>query len=53
MSVENMNKTNSAKYGLSPDEIEKCSLSSKIIRNTLDKYDAKIYSHKKRNLEKT
>ena len=63
MSVDNINKTNSSKYGLSPDEIEKCSSSSEKFRlgfkfdqiktvsrvhNALDKYDAKNIFVKKK-----
>ena len=58
MSVDNMNKTISPKYGISPGDVEKRSLSSenlqlgfnfdqiktvKKVHNVLNKYDTKIY----------
>ena len=65
ISVDNMNKTNSAKYGLPREDIEKPSLSSEKFRlgfnfhrikavskayKALDKYDKKLYSRKKKKL---
>ena len=64
-SAENMNKITSAKYGISPDDVEKCSLlmenfplgfnfdrikTVKKAHYVLDKYDAKIYLQKKKKL---
>ena len=61
--TDNMNKTESAKYGLSPEHIEKQSLlsrrfklsfnfdqikKSKQVSKVLDKYDKTLYLHKKR-----
>ena len=63
MSAENMNKAIREKYGILPDHVEKRSHSSKNFRfgfnfdqiksvkkwrNALDKYNAKIYSRKKK-----
>ena len=65
MSVDNMNKTISTKYGISPDDLVKRSLLSESFRlgfnfdqnktvkkghNALNKYEAKIYSQKKKKL---
>ena len=65
MSVDNMNKTNSAKYGLLPKDIEKQFFSGEKfrlsfnfdrikvvskVRKALDKYDKKLYSCKKKKL---
>ena len=64
-SADNMNSVQSKKCGLSPDEIEKKSLSSerfrtlfnfhriertKLVNNRLDKYDKKKYKAKRRKL---
>ena len=65
MSVDNMNKTNIVKYGLSPKNIKRKCLSSEKFRldfnfdcikavsrahNTLDKHDKKLHSYKKKKL---
>ena len=67
MSVDNINKINTPRYGSLPDEIENRSLLSEKfclgfnfdqikmvsrVHNAIDKYDTKIYLHKKKNLRK-
>ena len=64
-SASNINSVQSEKYGLSPDEIEKKSLSSerfrmlfnfhriektKMVNDRLDRYDKKKYNKKRRRL---
>ena len=66
-SASNMNSVQSEKYALSPDEIEKKSLSSerfrtvfnfhrigktKLVNDRLDRYDKKKYKAKRRKLRK-
>ena len=67
-SADNMNSVQSEKYGLSPDKIEKKSLSSerfrtlfnfhwtertKLVNDSLDTYDKKKYKAKKKKVKRT